>query len=463
MATPSTDTVSSLDEVERSFAALARGISSAAEVMQGARERAERLDAAGGRLTPTRWLATVSFAAEALAGLWLERSWSQREIDGLVRRLSKLSGIPEETARLSLFLRLPREKHLLELPPALGAEALLELLLLFAPVTEASVWSAALGARPKLRVATGRVQPSRRAAFVARQALAAGTATGERAALHGIPITRWGETHAALVIRTRPEHRHDALTYAAEIAKALGPLIELEELLDRNAAREQSLVGASERRLVRLGADLHDGPLQDLAALAGDLRLFRSQLEGELGGELGAIVLGRVDDLQARLVALDSELRELSGSLASPGIMAVPFPDLMRNEVEAHMRSTGVRVELELAGAFETLTASQRIALVRVVREALQNVHEHSGARRAVVRLAEERARLRVRVEDEGEGFEVEKRLVQAARAGRLGLVGMGERVRLLGGRFDVESRIGGPTVVSASIPRWQPPGAGVP
>jgi two-component system, NarL family, sensor histidine kinase DegS len=60
---------------------------------------------------------------------------------------------------------------------------------------------------------------------------------------------------------------------------------------------------------------------------------------------------------------------------------------------------------------------------------------------------------------DDGQGFEVEPTLVAAARGGRLGLVGMSERVRLLEGRLDVESKLGGPTRVAATIPRWRPPG----
>jgi signal transduction histidine kinase len=60
-------------------------------------------------------------------------------------------------------------------------------------------------------------------------------------------------------------------------------------------------------------------------------------------------------------------------------------------------------------------------------------------------------------VRDDGRGFDVERALVRAAERGRLGLVGMAERVRLLGGRLEVDSRPGGPTVVSAVIPRWEP------
>jgi signal transduction histidine kinase len=60
-------------------------------------------------------------------------------------------------------------------------------------------------------------------------------------------------------------------------------------------------------------------------------------------------------------------------------------------------------------------------------------------------------------IQDDGRGFEVANTLIRAAKRGRLGLVGMGERVRLLGGSFDVQSHAGGPTTLSLVLPRWQP------
>jgi hypothetical protein len=58
-------------------------------------------------------------------------------------------------------------------------------------------------------------------------------------------------------------------------------------------------------------------------------------------------------------------------------------------------------------------------------------------------------------VTDDGAGFNVERTLVRAARSGRLGLVGMAERVRLLGGVFDIDSAPGAGTTISVSLPRW--------
>ena len=109
------------------------------------------------------------------------------------------------------------------------------------------------------------------------------------------------------------------------------------------------------------------------------------------------------------------------------------------------------------ADDFDSLTASQRIALLRVVQEALTNVREHSGASRVSVTVFPSRTHVFAEITDNGCGFEVERTLVQAAKGGHLGLVGMSERIRLLGGRFDIQSRRGGPTTISATVPKWRP------
>ena len=189
-----------------------------------------------------------------------------------------------------------------------------------------------------------------------------------------------------------------------------------------------------------------------------DVRLFRRQLADVVAGhEHGKVILGRVDDLEGRLRALDGEFRDISRSLEPPRVLGVSFRELVEREVEMFSRRTDVSASLRMDGDFDSLTASQRIALLRVVQEALSNVRQHSGATHVEVTLDLARSSVRATIRDDGVGFEVERTLVAAARRGRLGLVGMDERMRLLGGRFDVRSRPGGPTVVSAVVPRWTP------
>ena len=73
------------------------------------------------------------------------------------------------------------------------------------------------------------------------------------------------------------------------------------------------------------------------------------------------------------------------------------------------------------------------------------------------IRLRARRNSTDVRITDNGTGFEVSHALARAAKRGRLGVVGIGERVRMLGGTFDLESQPGGPTTLSFALPRWRP------
>ena len=91
------------------------------------------------------------------------------------------------------------------------------------------------------------------------------------------------------------------------------------------------------------------------------------------------------------------------------------------------------------------------------MQESLANVREHSGATAVEVRIRARRSTIDVSITDNGQGFEVSRAVAKAAQRGRLGLVGMGERVRLLGGTFQIDSKPGGPTTLRFSLPRWEP------
>jgi signal transduction histidine kinase len=202
--------------------------------------------------------------------------------------------------------------------------------------------------------------------------------------------------------------------------------------------------------------DLHDGPQQDVHLLAADLALFREQLLGIVAGHPDAErVAGRLDDLAAQLVALDGDLRRLSNSMQSPFLPSGSMLDALRALTDAFAARTGVVPDVDVAGDLAPLTESQQIALLALVREALSNVRGHSGAGRVSVTIAAHERGVEARVEDDGRGFDPETTLLQAARAGHLGLVGMHERVRMLGGRTRIDSRPGGPTVIAVSLPAW--------
>lgn len=217
-----------------------------------------------------------------------------------------------------------------------------------------------------------------------------------------------------------------------------------------------TLAAANERLLVRLGFDLHDGPLQQVSALAQDLHLLREQLVPLVAGEHREPVTGRFADLASQLAELHQDLRDLAYSLEPRSLLELPLPEAVGRELAALKRRTGISTSIVLDGPFDSLSASQRIALLRVLQEALSNIRQHSGSHEVVVTLRDDVADgVRMEIRDDGRGFEPD-RVVRARNGERgIGLVGMRERLRLLGGRLEVESRPGGPTTVRATLPPW--------
>lgn len=214
----------------------------------------------------------------------------------------------------------------------------------------------------------------------------------------------------------------------------------------------------SERRLLRLRYDLHDGPLQDVAALAADLRVLEAELLAGVTPDRAETARGAFTDLALRLQELERNLRELAQEFEPTTMVETEFRDALRNEVDKARRRAGIVIDVYMRGEFEGLTPSQRIAILRIVQESLANVREHSKATRAEVTVEETGRQIRVQIGDDGSGFDVERTRARARRRNRLGLMGMAERIALLGGGFDIDSGPGRGTTITLVLERWQPP-----
>lgn len=220
---------------------------------------------------------------------------------------------------------------------------------------------------------------------------------------------------------------------------------------------ELTLTEVYERRLARLGFDIHDGPLQDLTLLGEDVELLRRQLSDVLAQDVRAVMLGRLDDLDAQLVALESSLRRISTSLRSPLATEQSLAESLADMVRGFEARSAVEPVLRIDGDLDDLTDSQQMALLSIAREALNNVREHSEASEVEISLQGGPTSIELTVQDNGMGFDVEDTLVRAARGGHLGLVGVLERARLLGGSSRIESKPGRNTKISVTLPRWRP------
>lgn len=400
-------------------------------------------------------LAVLAYAAELLSTIAVELAADPDAARRVIDRLQSDAGLP----RIALGRELLRTGRLRELGVEIATEVVLALLQSFAGAAGMSLWTLD-DSQPRPVAHAGATDPADPATTAAAAAVLRSTSR--------TPVARSG----TVGVRIAPMHGPVAAVIAHDVDAAaphVAPLLaaaapRLAVLLEQDALRrgersQESVTEAVERRLARLRFDLHDGPQQDVHLLAGDLRLFREQLRPIISGDPDeARVLGRLDDLEAQLVALDGDLRRLSRTVQSPFLAAGSLQDALAVMAEMFAQRTGVEPRTECRGDLTQLTDSQQIAILALVREALSNIRKHSDASHVAVEVVADPDGLHVEISDDGAGFDPETTLVRAARAGHLGLVGMHERVRMLGGRTQIESRPGGPTVIRGTLPRWAPP-----
>lgn len=411
----------------------------------------------GGRTDAADRLAVGLYVASVVVSLAAEGELDATDARIAVDTLAESRGEPIDTSRFDLHRMVCASPLLVELPPLVACEIQLRLLVHLGIASEASLWRTREGSvDPVLSIGAG--AESRRARASAKAALRRGstlTLLGART-LRSALVRRFTTPCAAIVARvSEPIARADA--YLAVTAASLSAVYERELLLERSADRERLLVQSSEQRLMRVGFDLHDGPIQDVLSLGAEVSLLRDQIYPFILETHRERAAGRFDDVLARVTELDRQLRELSRSLESRSIVTRPLGEILHREVDGFAERTGIEARLEIRGDPESITSGQRIAVYRAIQESLSNVREHSGATTVEIRIRMRRSSIEVRVTDDGHGFEVGRALARAAQRGRLGIVGIGERVRMLGGTFEIDSAPGGPTMLTFALPRVSP------
>lgn len=218
----------------------------------------------------------------------------------------------------------------------------------------------------------------------------------------------------------------------------------------------EELVETLNRRLVRMALDVHDGPMQELVAAGYALSVLRQRLDGGASDDAASIT-ATVDEICNRLVMVEQGLRSVIFSLEQSA-ESRPLRAAVEDVVAAARAETPARIELTFVGEVEAATDSQRIALSRVVRESLANAIRHGAPDRIQVRLSGNDDMLLLQVTDDGCGFAPATIASTRGDGRQVGIAGMEERLRLLGGRLTIESRPGGPTTISALVEKWQPP-----
>ncbi len=226
-----------------------------------------------------------------------------------------------------------------------------------------------------------------------------------------------------------------------------------EEALLRNAESLRGLSGRllrlqdEERR--RVARDLHDSTGQKLVALTLELNLLGQQISPILPTQ--EKTLGECRELAEQI---SSEIRTLSYLLHPPLLDEVGLSSAARWFVDGFVRRTRIDVRLDIPSDLVRPSQEVELTLFRILQESLTNVHRHSGSSTAEVRISLGDGRVRLEVKDHGRPDRKPSPLAYNPEGELLGvgIRGMRERVRQLGGRLKLHSGPDG-TVVDAVLP----------
>ncbi len=237
-----------------------------------------------------------------------------------------------------------------------------------------------------------------------------------------------------------PRFEEEDVRLAESLVSRASLAVALSERVSRDVLRR--VVEAQELERSRLARELHDETGQALASILLGLGQLEETVQSDRAREAAA-------DLRELVVTTLQGVRRLAVELrpsALDDFGLVPAVERLAATVADQPGGPIVDVEAQLGEA--RLPRDAETALYRIVQEALTNVVKHASAQRVSITLVHKGETAVVVVEDDGSGFDPE-----ATRHGALGLVGMRERVGLVGGRFTVESSPGSGTTLVAEVP----------
>jgi signal transduction histidine kinase len=258
-----------------------------------------------------------------------------------------------------------------------------------------------------------------------------------------VPLTVGGRAIGVVVAHDKdgPDRRFtdDDLRLAETLSARAAIAVDLSERVSRDAIRR--VVEAQEAERKRLARELHDETGQALTSILLGLKPLEQALESAASREAAAA-------LRELVVSTLQDVRRLAVELRPAALDDFGLAPALERLASTFAEHTGTAVDVEARLGEERLPSELETTLYRIVQEALTNVVKHADAARVSITLTRGARTVVAVVEDDGRGFDP-----SAARHEGLGLVGMRERVALVGGRLRVEASPGSGTTLVAEVP----------
>ncbi len=240
----------------------------------------------------------------------------------------------------------------------------------------------------------------------------------------------------------------DSIGY--HVGLAIENAILYEEAKQKEKLRGQllsSVISAQEEERKRIARELHDELGQTLTGLIMSIESSENMTSPEQSP-----LREKLKNAKSLVVHALENMRRLTLNLRPSALDDLGLTAALRAYTQTHLEAVGVQVQFESKGLSKRLTPTVETALFRIIQEAINNITKHAEADNVRIQLEVKGGKITAIVEDDGRGFDVVA-VFKSSGAQSLGLLGIQERATLLGGTFNIKSRIGQGTRLVVEIP----------
>ncbi len=266
---------------------------------------------------------------------------------------------------------------------------------------------------------------------------------------HEYRMRRYDGEYRLVVSQGVPRFSADGafLGFAGALLDVTGRRRAEQRLRDANKRLQElsaRLIGAQEEERKRLARELHDDLSQQIAAVSLAIGNMKRQIPKDYGE-----ARAQADVIHGKLVNLAEGVRRMSHELHPAILQYSGLAPALRSYCEEFGALAGLRIALEIEGSFGGVSRDAALCLFRVAQEALRNVAKHARVPEASVKLRRAEGLLTLQISDRGVGMEMGEGTPKAG----LGLLNIQERVRLVGGKVEIQSALGEGTSITVEVP----------
>ncbi len=251
------------------------------------------------------------------------------------------------------------------------------------------------------------------------------------------------EQHA---FNIRPIYRRGEVVAIEGFINDLTDLKRSEDLVRKLS---HQILSAQEIERRRISRELHDTIAQDISAVK-----IRCDTLFDESPEVSPSLKRKLRTISKTLGSSIVQVRDISYDLCPPGLDSIGLEETISDYCRTLSEDSGIRIAFSSVGMDSLeLDPNKKINLYRLVQEGLNNIKRHAEAGQTIIRLVGSSQNIKLAIEDNGKGFDVEKRSAALNNEQKMGLRSMEERARLLGGILNLQSSPGKGTSIMVEIP----------